>query len=306
MPRLRPLVVAVLIAGLLPAPAWAARNGLIAVGMGFGGGCGLIALDGPDATTADEDCSAPSHSGIVVVRADGTGKRRLPLPPKAGDGRFSSDGQLLAFGTEASTFLATASGRSVRRIDREQHGLDWHPDSPVLAYARRPSGGSSFEIVRLHVRTMRKRVLGTGSMPRWSPSGRWIAYTRGTPIGTKDPIRVMIMRADGRHERVLKTFRDGTEPIVGSIDWLGWSEDGRSVVFKAATIRFSVDIVTGQVRRLPFLRDGVVSPDGRLRAFCGNERMWVSRRDGSARRALLDPNNWRASWCVVTDWQALP
>jgi Tol biopolymer transport system component len=114
---------------------------------------------------------------------------------------------------------------------------------------------SSRAITRLGVRQ---------SGPRFSPDGRWIAYTSRT-LTRFSAIR--LVRPDGNEDHELVRRNSGTS--------LSWTPDGKAIVFDESEVfelfsTFSdlrlVDVASGRVRRLTRGmrgRDPDVAPDGR-------------------------------------------
>lgn len=112
----------------------------------------------------------------------------------------------------------------------------------------------------------RSGVLQAG--PRFSPDGRWVAYT--SRVLTRDRA-IRLLRADGTGDRRLVTRNGGSS--------LSWTPDGRQLVYEEPEVHrtFSVfddlravDVETGRVRRLTRglrAREPDVSPDGRTVAF---------------------------------------
>ena len=101
--------------------------------------------------------------------------------------------------------------------------------------------------------------------PRFSPDGRWIAFTRAVG-GTLD---LYVAQSAGGEERRL-TF-DGAGVDDDNLD-LGWTPDGRRIVFLSSHgasnsheyRAFSVSLAGGQPEQMPLDRAGLMSfsPDG--------------------------------------------
>lgn len=286
-------------------PAGAARNGVIAATL-TSGGCAASAGDTPAATTADDDCTTTSF-GIATVRPDGRGWRRLPLPRGARWGDFSGDGAFLAFSTWTATFVSTAAGGSVTRVAGETYGYDWSPRGRTLVAAQPVrSAPRTYELVRLAAPAWRPRRLTVGRAPHWSPSARRIAYLRGSDDGDRrNPLRIMVVASDGRGARSLRTFPPDATP---SVSLEGWSTNGRSVMYSASGDRYAIDLATRRQRRVaePARAPGVVSPDGRLRAYGGTRIHIAPRSGGTARLLPGSPARWEADAFEVSDWQPLP
>ncbi len=104
--------------------------------------------------------------------------------------------------------------------------------------------------------------------PRFSPDGKWIAYTSGTLARFPE---LRLVRSDGRGDRRL-TLRNGGSGIA-------WTPDGRALVYAELQVHGAfaifgdlsvVDVASGRVRRLTRgmrALDPDVSSDGRTIVF---------------------------------------
>ncbi len=104
--------------------------------------------------------------------------------------------------------------------------------------------------------------------PRWSPDGRWIAFTDSDLVRYR---AIHLIRPDGTGERELVKRNGGVS--------LAWSPDGRTIVFDEPEVYRlfevhydlrAVDVGTGRTRWLTRgarARDPDVSPDGRTVVF---------------------------------------
>ena len=88
---------------------------------------------------------SPSESRIFVIRADGSGRRAIPIRMSSGSPSWSPDGKRIAF--VGCTACSTAGSRGVYVVNLDGTG--------------------------------RRLVARDGDSPNWSPNGRTIAY-RGT------------------------------------------------------------------------------------------------------------------------------
>jgi len=78
------------------------------------------------------------------------------------------------------------------------------------------------------------RLTDSGSYPRWSPDGQWIAFVRGKAI--------MLMASDGKNAQVM--VKTQTPRAVA------WAPDGREVVFTDGKAVKAVDVDTLAVKTL--------------------------------------------------------
>ncbi len=135
---------------------------------------------------------------------------------------------------------------------------------------------------------------GLELFPKFSPDGRWVAFT-GEYDGT---LQVHVISVDGGEPRQL-TFRNDVGPLPPRGGWdnrvLGWTPDGKSVVFRANRVAQSdrlgrpylVPFEGGQEGPLAIPESGGLSyaPDGRRVAFTpiSNEfRGWKRYRGGQS------------------------
>jgi Tol biopolymer transport system component len=218
--------------------------------------------------------SPPQITAIYVVRADGSGLRRLTSgEASVGGAAWSRDGRRLAF-YEASP------------ADWRAMGTDFGAGGPSVATS---------QIVTVDVGTGAREVVTTGPgrkyLPKWS--GKGLAYTRGD-LAEKRGVRERV-----NYVPYAIAFTEGRPEVRGAYSSVDWSADGRRMVFHRAiegtwppvTPTFSRD------RQFDVVRAGVFpsySPDGRYlmtnTAFAGLFRntIMVMRPDGRERRVVFD------------------
>ena len=167
------------------------------------------------------------NTGIWVMRADGTGRRRLTRLAGDGEPTWSPDGRRIAFRrNQGASFdlwvVPSAGGRASRlfggRLTSELTP-DWSPDGRWIAF--QGNRGDTIQIWIFNVRTRGVRRLTRGAAsfePDWSPDGKRIAYSTGG--------RIAVIGANGRGRRVLATGtpRSAYNPA--------WSPGGRRIAFE--------------------------------------------------------------------------
>jgi dipeptidyl aminopeptidase/acylaminoacyl peptidase len=165
---------------------------------------------------------------------------------------WSPDGRSLLFaggpnsqGNPSDIYAVNADGTGLRRLESmpgEEDVADWSPDGKQIVFDHEGeidvaalNGGAPVVLVK------------RGNFPRWSPDGRWIAFTRNS----------------GRTDAVWLVRPDGTDAhVVAEGDYAaGWSPDGSQVaVLQSQTAtsapnphfrRYAiVDVDTGQVKSI--------------------------------------------------------
>jgi Tol biopolymer transport system component len=205
---------------------------------------------------------------IWVVRADGNGRRRLPLRREASQPSLSPDGTRVAFTRPA-------------RGNDESYSMGVFP----------LNGGRVHDIYSADG--------GCISGPRWSPGGRLIAFNEDDCTYYNDA-DLWVATADGSRLHRLRyadspgSGGDGTMARQQESSWM-WSPDGRFIALQwgeqnRITFTLDVEIVnvkTGQVRVLAPGREPAWSPDGRRIAFVTATGIDVIDVDGSHQRTLV-------------------
>jgi Tol biopolymer transport system component len=170
-------------------------------------------------------------AGLAIVRANGTGLRRLPqLTPRYAAPAWAPSGRRLVFPGEDGLFTARTDGTRLRRVTSKRSIFDsaWsqtgiiafaNDDDPYLAsfvddgiYTVRPDGSRLRRLVRDRYNA------ASPAAPDWSPHGSKIAFEYAD--STDYEIHVA-EAATGAHRRL--TTRGGAEPA--------WSPDGRFIAF---------------------------------------------------------------------------
>ncbi len=138
--------------------------------------------------------------------------------------------------------------------------------------------------------------------PRFSPDGRWIAFSSNR-YGNND---VFIVSATGGAPRRL-TFHSGSDEVVG------WTRDSQHVVFRAAhgdgafpnvATLYQIPVGGGQERPLPvdWGYSGSFSPDGKSLAFNRHPAVWTRQHYRGSYAADL----WIADLAANTYTKLLP
>ena len=216
---------------------------------------------------------------LYVMKADGTGLRRLAQDAWGTGLAWSPDGKQIVFsgggrgfGTSV-LYVVNADGSGLTRLtvlrqDERDVEPAWSPDGTRIAFAR----VSEPEIVIVNADGTNFRVLepgvGHARNPTWSPDGTRIAFQAGD---------IFVMNSDGSALQPLtKTGRAADERPR-------WSPDGRKIVFQSVPTRSDSDVHSVNVdgkrhidltRSPKFDGDPDWSPDGMMIVFS-------SRRDGS-------------------------
>ena len=143
------------------------------------------------------------RDGLYVVRANGTGARRIATARYA-MGRWSPDGRLIAYSTDVDkreTWVVAPDGSGRRRLSSTSSGLLWSPDSRSIIGTLVTGDYLRVDLVVIAADGSGERALGAGASPTWSPNGTTIAFAvSGDDSPWGEIVRV---GPDGSDRRVL-------------------------------------------------------------------------------------------------------
>ena len=200
----------------------------------------VAAGGGSDLSESTGKIAFVRNCSIFVMKADGSGQRRLTRPPRdrcdSGEA-WSPEGSRLAFVRSTYTgedgapnwiYVMSADGSNIRRITRPGASVDdprWSPDGRAIAF----DADEDASIVNAD--GTGQRVLRESSnflrSPSWSPGGDRLAVVGRVGPADKEAI-FTVTRRGGVLRRV--TAHSG----VGSGDygWPAWQPRGRKILFR--------------------------------------------------------------------------
>jgi Tol biopolymer transport system component/ankyrin repeat protein len=194
-----------------------------------------------------------AQSDLFVMRADGSGRRRLThfsSGTRAGEPTWSPDGRQIVFTVTGAApdgrrqpeprpvlFRIDTDGRHLTRL-REGEAPSWSPDGRTILYT--DSGGSDrgnpigahLKLIDPDGRNPRRLTRTEASGGVWSPDGRQIAFLGlgGRYPGSRHVYTdLFVMDADGSHVRQL-TLSSASESRPQ------WSSDGRQILFCSLSV----------------------------------------------------------------------
>jgi Tol biopolymer transport system component len=191
---------------------------------------------------------------LFVMRADGTGQRRLTrfrfedLMPS-----WSPDGSRIVFARRVPQSLTAVytirpDGTGLRRVARVPAGFHsdpaWSPDGRRIAFTAGNGlefGGELYvmDADGSHVRRL-ARVAEVVWSPQWSPDGRRLAVNGLNSCGRGCELNgVYVLRSDGRDVRKVAEGSRG----------LAWSPDGSALILATDSI-VTLDLRSGETREI--------------------------------------------------------
>jgi TolB protein len=183
----------------------------------------------PDGTEIAFASARDGTTHIYVMRADGTGTRRLTNTDQNDDHpTWSPDGKWIAFAREGALFRIPADGGPAARLGREPGSASapaYSPDGDLIAYDYRRPGFSIRELYVMNADGTRVRqatdLRDVSTWPAWSPDGRTLAF-QSNALGNHAEIYT-VPAGGGRAKRITATGTDAIQPA--------WSPDGTRLTF---------------------------------------------------------------------------
>jgi Tol biopolymer transport system component len=170
---------------------------------------------------------AAQENGIFVMKADGSGKRKVAEVEgfgNHGSPRWSHDNKRLAFDVTDGPnkakkfFVVHVDGSGLKEIG--QHGMpDWSPDDKQFAYNYYGGIGRAGVYVQ-NLDGKGREWLAEGGSPRWSPDGSKIAFTDWRTLHVID-------LAEGQQRLLID------DPLDQFPIGFEWSRDGKRLAFVA-------------------------------------------------------------------------
>jgi len=192
----------------------------------------------PDGQWLTFDSDRSGNMDIYKMRIDGSGIEQVTRD-SADDFRpsWSPDGREIAFHSWRSgnrdSYVISADGSAERVIaagPAHEFGGIFSPDGSRIAFESDRTGQIEIYVVPAKGGEPRRLTTGGGSLPRWSPDGKFIAYTitaTNTP-GVPSPTPLRVIPAEGGAVRTI--------PVPASLGQMvaieGWSADGKKLYFR--------------------------------------------------------------------------
>lgn len=136
----------------------------------------------------------------------------------------------------AGLYVADLNTKAVRKLYAGEHvgSFDWSPDGARIAFDRRPNPDLDLlrkvDIAEVTVETGIVTAIATTpateSQPKYSPDGRYLAFTRSAvPANTQAPVRIVLMNRKDGTMRELLASKDESPTL------LDWMPDSSGILF---------------------------------------------------------------------------
>jgi len=295
------IAAAILVGGLLVAPAFGIGDRLLALIQGAPARPEVQSpVWSPDGRRI-AFVSRRDGKALYVMNADGSGLRIVARVERLATPAWSPDGLRIAFERNGQVYVMNADGNAQRRLTRRGHAPAWSPDGRRIAFVITGklyvvnADGSGH-------RTLTRRIGdGAANSLAWSPDGRklLVLLEHGSAPLCAICDRVYVLNADGSGLRDLTRKLGGSQPGPGPASDPVWSPDGRRIAFVRLNTRHGVYVANvggSEMRNLTPKPKGAAysaptwSPDGRKIAFAserdGNSEIYLMNADGSGQQSL--------------------
>jgi eukaryotic-like serine/threonine-protein kinase len=170
---------------------------------------------------------AKQRSNVVITRL--TSDSGLTTNPA-----ISRDGKIIAYASDRSGennldiwVQQVAGGQPIRLTSNpaDESQPDFSPDGSKVVFRSERGGGGIYVISALGGEERLVVLAKKGFWPRFSPDGKWIAYSEGSLLGTS---RIYVVSSTGGPPRELKI----------QVPWAKaplWSPDGKYLIFLGST-----------------------------------------------------------------------
>ena len=182
------------------------------------------------------------QTDIFVMRADGSGKRRITSTAgEDDDPAWSPDGETIAFSSDRDAppgvvsfdlYAMRADGSGVERLTTTaayEYWPDFSPDGELIAFTRTGSGAVGADLFDVWVMNadgsdqhVVSQTRSSEAQAAWSPDGRRMVFVCGSEGNGSDEI--CVMNVDGSHRTVLTHYDAGVDG-TGNPDWAPLTRD---------------------------------------------------------------------------------
>jgi TolB protein len=268
----------------------------------FPGGNGLIAFE------HEEPAGDHTQVDVFTMNPDGTGVRRITHTPDRNEfgPAWNPQGTRIAFWRTPAPFgpgnvwVMDADGSHARRLTTNIDARDpaWNPAGDRLVYDHGVGQNAYLFSIRASDGGDRRQLTsgpeGEDFEPAWSPTGRYIAFSRAGAGGSHDVGDLFLL--DLRTHHVSRVTKSG-----GYDHQVAWSPDGTRLVFERDfDFRFKICSINPDGTGFKVLSSGphfdvgpAWAPDGSAIAFASDrggdffDDIWLMNPDGSHKRRLL-------------------